>query len=140
MQDNIMYPFGYGLTFSNVVYENPEILNKKFKGKEDLKVKIQLTNTSNMPVDEVVQVYLSSPTAGLGSPISSLIDFKRVSIGASETKMIEFHIAPESLKTIQEDGLPKLLKGEYTLTISGAAPGTRTEELNVPSTKLKFKL
>ncbi len=140
MHDNIMYPFGYGLTYSHVSYGAPEILNKKFKGKDDLKVQIHLTNTSDIPVDEVVQVYLSTPTSGNGSPLSSLIAFKRVSIRANETKSVAFDIAPQSLNTIQEDGSAKLLKGNYTLTISGAAPGQRTDELNVPSSKLNFKL
>jgi len=140
MHDNIMYPFGYGLTYSHVSYGSPEILNKKYKGKNDLKVQIHLTNTSDIAVDEVVQVYLSTPTSGVGSPLSSLIDFKRVNLGANETKTVTFEITPEMLNTIQEDGSAKLLKGNYTLTISGAAPGNRTDALNVPSSKLNFKL
>ena len=140
MEDNIMYPFGYGLTYSEVSYANAKILNKRFKGKETLKVEVSLTNSSDIPVEEVAQVYVSTPASGKGFALSSLVNFKRVTIAANETKTIAFNMSPELLKTIQEDGSSKLLKGEYTLTVSGAAPGKRTEELNVPGTALKFKL
>ncbi|WP_370479287.1 glycoside hydrolase family 3 C-terminal domain-containing protein [Tamlana flava] len=140
MEDNIMYPFGYGLTYSEVAYTNAKILNKRFKGKETLKVEVSLTNSSDMPVEEVAQVYISTPASGKGFAFSSLVDFKRVTIAANETKSVALNISPELLKTIQEDGSSKLLKGEYTLTVSGAAPSKRTEELNVPGTALKFKI
>ena len=41
---------------------------------------------------------------------------------------------------VQEDGTSKLLKGDYTITVSSAAPGTRSQELGVENSKVGFKI
>lgn len=140
MNDNIMYPFGYGLTFSKVSYRDAKILNKRKSGKEPLRVQATLKNESDMPVEEVAQVYLTTPEAGNGAPLESLVVFKRVKLEPNSSKTVEFTIQPEQLKTIQEDGAAKLLKGNYTISVSGAAPGKRSDELNVKKTQVKFKI
>jgi len=140
MSDNIMYPFGYGLNYSNISFNNTKIDNKRYKGKKPLHISVNITNESSTPVDEVVQLYVSTPKSGQGSPFASLIGFQKVALNAQETKTLKFNVKPELLKTIMEDGSAKLLKGTYTITISSAAPGKRSEDLKVPTQKTQFIL
>ena len=138
--ENIMYPFGYGLTYGNVKYSDAVILNPKHKGKQPVDMNVTLTNNSNFPVDEVVQVYVSSPDAGTLNPYNSLVNFKRVTLEPNSSKIVDFKIFPDQLMMVQEDGEKKLLKGNYTITVSGAAPGERSRELNVPQSSVSFKI
>lgn len=140
MGDNIMYPFGYGLTYSKVRYSDAKMLNKKYKGKEPLQLQVTLRNESNREVDEVAQVYLSAPGAGQTAPIEILIGFKRVKLQPNSSQVVDFIIQPDELKTVQEDGTLKLLKGEYTITVSSAAPGARSQELGVEGSKVAMLL
>lgn len=140
MNDNIMYPFGYGLTYSKVQYSDAKMLNKKYKGKEPLQLRVTLRNESSREVDEVAQVYLSAPGAGQTVPYETLISFKRVKLQPNSSQVVDFTIQPEELKMVQEDGTFKLLKGDYTITVSSAAPGTRSQELGVENSKVDFKM
>ena len=116
--ENIMYPFGYGLTYGNVKYSDAVILNPKHKGKQPVDMNITLTNNSNFPVDEVVQVYVSSPDAGTLNPYNSLVNFKRVTLEPNSSKIVDFKIFPDPLMMVQEDGEKKLLNGNYTIPVS----------------------
>ena len=139
MTDNILYPFGYGLSYSKVTYSNAAVTKMPTKT-TPMTVYVDVTNNGDMPVDEVVQVYLSTPGAGNTSPIESLIGFKRVKIYPHITVTKDFQIPMELLETVQADGTSKLLTGEYQIKISGAAPCKRSDELGVSSSAVKFKL
>ena len=139
MTDNILYPFGYGLSYGKVAYGNATVTKLPTKH-SPMTVSVDLSNDGNMPIDEVVQVYLSTPSAGVTSPIESLVAFKRVKIAPHATVTTDFEIPVERLETVQEDGTSKLLKGEYRVMISGAAPCNRSKELGVSCSTATFKL
>lgn len=140
MKDNIMYPFGYGLNYSKVTYSDAKILNPKKAGKEDITVQVSLKNESDREVEEIAQVYIATPGAGMDNPLQTLINFKPIKLKSGETKTVDFIISPEQLKMIQEDGSSKLLKGNYTITVSAAAPGYRSEELGIAKSEINFKI
>lgn len=133
--EDIMYPFGYGLTYGNISYGPLEVCNvdraKAIDGKKALAVSCTLTNNGNKGATEVAQLYLSTPGAGIDTPIASLIGFTRIAIPAGQSREVNFTITPEQLKSVQADGTSQLLKGSYTIHVAGAAPGARTEELGV---------
>lgn len=139
MSGNVMYPFGYGLSYGRVTYTDARVVGRIKKG-EPLAVEVVLTNNSDRTIDEVAQAYIATPTAGKGSPMASLVGFRRVSIPPKSSVKAVFKIVPERLMTVQSDGSSKLLKGNYTLTIGGAAPCERSEALGVSSSKVQFKL
>ena len=47
MNDNIMFPFGYGLTYCDVAYSEAKILNPKNKGKKKVQVQVNMTNNGD---------------------------------------------------------------------------------------------
>lgn len=141
---DIMYPFGYGLTYGDIKYSDLQIStidrNKKITGKTAIMVKCNVTNNSQKDVTEVAQLYISAPGAGDTTPIASLAGFNRVPVPAGQTVTVSFTILPEKLQMVQEDGSLKLLKGDYTIHIGGAAPGTRTQQLGISEATASFKL
>ena len=128
MTDNIFYPFGYGLTYGRVEYRDARVVVKDKKAT----VTVTLSNPSEWSVSEVAQVYVSAPGAGVSAPLQQLGAFQRVALAPGETREVTFQIAPEQLMTVGEDGESRLVKGEYTFTVAGAAPSARTRELGVP--------
>lgn len=127
MPDNIYYPFGYGLSYGNIEYSDASVSIKD----DNIKVTVKLTNKSKWNISEVVQIYASAPGAGISAPLEQLIGFQRVDTAPNSNKLITFNIDKEFLKTVQKDGTSRLLKGNYTISIGGAAPSKRTKELNI---------
>ena len=99
-----------------------------------------MRNNGNNEVEEVVQLCLSAPGAGVITPISSLIGFKRVTLESHLSQTVEFIIKPDQLKMVMEDGSKNLLKGKYTIIVSGAAPCKRSKELGVGESKIDFEI
>ena len=135
MADNIYYPFGYGLSYSHVDYKDVTVRADKKKGAT---VTVTLSNNSDRAVTETPQVYVKAPSAD--APLQQLAAFRRVDLAPHSTEQVTFELPIERMMTVQADGSSKLLKGEYTITVSAAAPSARSEELGVSSASAKVKL
>ena len=140
MTGNIQYPFGYGLTYSTVAYSDISLIAPGKKSGESYQVKVMVENQGKYAVEDVPQLYLKAPLAGVQTPWQSLVGFQRVTLKPGEKKEVIFKVSPKQLQMVTGDGTKKLLKGAYTLTVSGAAPGKRTTELGVPSGSVSFTL
>ena len=73
MSDNIMFPFGYGLSYTTFAYSDLKVTSGAMNGKKDITVEVTVKNTGNVGGREVVQLYLSLPKAGKSNPYSSLV-------------------------------------------------------------------
>lgn len=82
--EKVLYPFGYGLSYSNFSYEL-----KSFERHEvGVICEVLVTNTSALPGKATVQLYYSAPQAKLGKPARELAAFRKTAVleaGASET-------------------------------------------------------
>jgi beta-glucosidase len=80
-----LYPFGYGLSYSQFSYSNLKLSTEQLNAGDPLTVEADVKNISDRDGDEVVELYLSfpkSPTA----PIRALRGFTRVSVAAGATR------------------------------------------------------
>ncbi|WP_026525240.1 glycoside hydrolase family 3 protein [Butyrivibrio sp. MB2005] len=106
----VIYPFGYGLSYTNFN------LNRVKVAVEDDKVtvKANVTNTGKYPGKEVVQVYFGAPQGKLGKPEKTLIGFKKTAEllpGQSQRVIIEFNVGDMA----SYDDLGKVQKSAYVL-------------------------
>jgi beta-glucosidase len=138
MTGNILYPFGYGLTYSNVAYSDLTVSKPTKKGQTTYKVTLTLKNTGTHAAVEVPQLYLTTPGAGVSTPLQSLIGFQRVALEPGEQKEVTFDVNPEQLKMVMEDGSKRLLKGTHTFTVSAAAPSPRNNALGIETVSLSL--
>lgn len=145
---DVLFPFGYGLSYGKVKYENARILNAKpivdsrmaKKGKQaPIQLQVTVTNEGSHNILETVQLYLSAP--GADAAKSQLIGLRKIEISAGSTDEVTFDITPQSLMTVQQDGKESLVKGTYTLNVGAASPGKRSNELDVSmsSTNLEVR-
>jgi len=125
MTKEALIPFGFGLTYSNVEFKNAatEITDN------GIKITVQISNTGTTKVEEVAQLYVSSPLAGQGQPLYSLKAFERVSLDKNETQQVNFLIPKEKLMLVNESGEQFLAKGDYKIQIGNAAPTDRSLKL-----------
>ncbi|MBK8188726.1 MAG: glycoside hydrolase family 3 C-terminal domain-containing protein [Cellvibrio sp.] len=120
----VLYPFGYGLSYTKFSYKDAKVLPAQFaSGKLNLSVAV--TNSGKMDSDEVVQVYLSRKDLA-GSPIRSLIGFKRVHIAKGATQKVSFELSERDLSSVDENGKRALFAGKADLWIGGGQPEQRS--------------
>ncbi len=141
MTQDPLYPFGYGLSYTTFAYKDARLESASVKRGQSLRMEIRVENTGNRPGEEVVQFYLSKPGAGSSGPFSSLIGIRRVKLEPGQSQLLEFEISPDAMTSIDDKGKKQVLKGDYTLIVSGAAPVKRSAELGVDNRiDLKFRL
>lgn len=93
-----LYPFGYGLSYSQFEYGELVLSDTLLKGNKKLKVSIKITNTGKVTGKEVVQLYIRDMVGSITRPVKELKGFDKVTIAPGETKMVQFEITPELLK------------------------------------------
>jgi beta-glucosidase len=96
-----LYPFGYGLSYSNFSYYNLTFNATNLKPGDGLTIYFDIKNEGNKTSDEVVQIYLSihlKNTSLANVSRAQLVDFDRLSdINPSEIVPYQAVIKPEQM-------------------------------------------
>jgi beta-glucosidase len=129
MDEEPMYPFGFGLSYTHFAYESVELSAGRINPGESLDVSVEVRNTGEQAADEVVQLYLSANDAGFAVPQASLVGFQRVHLEPGGSKSVGFTIAPEQMRVFDADGAPQIAAGMHTVHVGGVSPGSRGEAL-----------
>lgn len=116
-----LYPFGYGLSYSQFNYSKLRI-PESADLREPLIVKAAVTNTGSVDGDEVVQLYVSHPGIA-GAPLKSLKGFQRIHLRRGESREISFRLGAEELSLIGENGSAYQPKGKVVISVGGGQPG-----------------
>jgi beta-glucosidase len=132
----VLFPFGYGLSYTTFKYSKPKVSAVVFKDVEGLTVSVDVTNTGQMAGKEIVQVYVHDQQARLMRPVKELKGFAKVALEAGQTKTVTialdfrafayYHPAYQQWST--EDG-------EYDILIGASAADVRARlTVNLKST------
>ncbi|RTE83091.1 hypothetical protein BHE90_002344 [Fusarium euwallaceae] len=121
-QDPLFW-FGYGLSYSTFTYKDLEVL-KQIPGGKDGSMTISLTVTNNGPYDgaEVIQVYIQDPESTLQRPIKELKAFTKVYLACAESRTVQVSLDRYSLSFwSQEWSKWKAEAGEYVVIIASSS-------------------
>ena len=113
----IVYSFGYGLSYARFASANIKV---KVKGEGERRselVSVEVKNTGDRDGTAVVQLYVSTPNAGKGAPIKSLVGFRRVPVRAGGTQTVDFTVAARQLMEFGEDGVARRVPGACTYSV-----------------------
>ena len=131
----IVYPFGYGLSYTDFSFGKPKLERKSGKWVAT----IQITNTGNVSGKETVQLYISAPQTSIQKPSAELKAFgktRELKPGESETIKLEF--TDYDLASFDEANSQWLTsKGEYTLSFGASSKDFRaTLPLNISKSRI----
>ena len=135
-----MYPFGFGLSYSNFVYSDLSISNKKIKNGDSVELNFEIYNDSDIHGEEVIQLYIKDINASFRTPNSSLIFFKRVPLKAGEKKNINIIIDNDMMYSVNEKGEKVIEKGLFKIYAGGSSPGKRSQELGTITKEIIFSV
>jgi beta-glucosidase len=120
-QGQVLYPFGYGLSYSRFIYRAPDLNSKEINAGASVVVTTVVRNTSTRDADEVAELYVKSPQTAV-SPKLELEGFKRIHLRAGETRRVQFNLSPRELSEVDEKGNRAVLPGDYAIYVSGGQP------------------
>ena len=109
----VLYPFGYGLTYSKFRYED---LKVTVNDKQGLEVSVSVKNIGDTVSDEVVQLYLKRVSeSSTVHPIRRLIGFERLhDINPGESRRVSLSVKDTDLAIYMENlGKRVVEKGDY---------------------------
>ncbi|MFW6035323.1 MAG: glycoside hydrolase family 3 C-terminal domain-containing protein [Halothermotrichaceae bacterium] len=135
MKDKPLYPFGYGLSYTDFEYNNLQVNHREVSSADnnEITVSVEVKNTGSFTGDEVVQLYLSDLEASVDVPKWDLKAFKRVKMNADETQKIEFKLCNRDLALIDNKGKCLLEPGKFKIYVGGQQPDSRSRELTEKS-------
>jgi beta-glucosidase len=93
-----LYPFGYGLSYTNFDISAPVLSKSSLKAGEEIKVSVTVKNTGKYNGEEVVQLYVRDMVGSVTRPVKELKAFKKIMVKAGESKTVDFIINEETLK------------------------------------------
>jgi beta-glucosidase len=127
-----LYPFGFGLSYSQFEYSGLRLDKTTLALGDSLEVSLILTNNGGSDSAEVAQFYLSDLHASTIVPLHHLIGFERVMLKAGESKTLKFTITPEMMSFYNDNGKLTLEPGLFCLEVGGCSPSKRGQELGAP--------
>lgn len=134
--DTVIYPFGYGLSYTSFEQKMGDVSYKDGKVTFDVTV----TNTGDTAGKDVVEVYYNPPytDGGIEKASKNLVAFEKtekLEPGASETVKIEFD--DDDMASYDDKGAKAwvLEKGDYTISVqSDSHHVIDSEKINVADT------
>ena len=122
-QKNVLFPFGYGLSYTT--FEITETGTQKKK--DGIKVVVRVKNTGAVPGKEVAQVYWSKmDQEGCEHPMQALGGFEKTSqLAPGEEEVLSITIPWKELAVYEEERAAWVLeKGEYALRVGNSSRNT----------------
>jgi len=159
--NSVLYPFGHGLSYSTFAYSGLSAPSRVGTG-DDVKVSVNVKNTSTVDGEEVVQCYInrdlppidpkSLPEVGkmtdeqatlVATPRKILAGFARVPLKAGESKNVTFTLTTQQLSlVVGKDGKREVRPGNLQIQVGGSSaigPGTLIQALTLEGPPLAPK-
>lgn len=114
-----LYPFGYGLSYSNFSYSDVSLDQSNVSGNGTLKATVTVTNNSNVSGEETVQLYISDPAASIARPVEELRGFQKIVLNGGESKQVTFAITTKDLSFYNSDLKYVWEPGDFMIHIGG---------------------
>ncbi len=118
-----LYPFGFGLSYTTFKYENLKLSARKIRAGEGVTVSVTVRNSGDVAGDEVVQMYVTDPSASVPVPIRSLAGVERVFLRPGEKRIVRFTLSAAQMSIISAQGKRVVEPGEFLISVGGKQPG-----------------
>ncbi|WP_303828489.1 glycoside hydrolase family 3 protein [Asticcacaulis taihuensis] len=115
----VLYPFGYGLSYTTFDYDAPALSAPAIKAGDAVTAQVKITNSGGRDSDEVVQLYVKKP-GDSANPV--LAGFQRVHLKAGESRTVSLALDARALSQVDDKGNRHVLPGRYDISLGGGQP------------------
>jgi beta-glucosidase len=97
------FPFGFGLSYTRYQYANLVLAQNQLRPSGELVASLDVTNTGDVPGQEVVQFYVSALRSAVARAPKELKGFTRLALLPGETKRVEYRMLISRVAYFDED-------------------------------------
>ncbi len=115
-ENNVLYPFGYGLTFSQVICHDVQ-----YNAANSIAV-VTAENMGGCDTQEVIQLYISDNESRWAVPNHRLCGFRRIHLKQSETASISIAVPPDAFEVVDDTGRRFVDSRSFTLYAGVSQP------------------
>lgn len=126
---DVLFPFGYGLSYTEFAYSNLKLDKKSMKDTETLTVSVDITNTGKVKGKEVVQLYVGDRESTAIRPVKELRGFEKIELAPGETRTVTFTLKARDfayynvqIKDFYVEG------GEFDICVGSSSRDIRLED------------
>ncbi|WP_342042946.1 glycoside hydrolase family 3 N-terminal domain-containing protein [Bacillus sp. OTU2372] len=122
MSGNALYPFGFGLSYTEFKYENLRVTRKiitadQLSAGEKFSIMVDVTNKGDRDGYDVIQLYLKGKGSSITRRVKELKGFKKVWLTAGETKEVTLELGEEELQVFSSQNNYKLEQGWFEIEV-----------------------
>lgn len=122
-----LYPFGYGLSYTDFVYGDLQLSSETLPKNGNLTAYVTVTNKGNHDGYETVQLYLRDIYAEVARPVKELKGFDRIFLKKGESREVKFVLTEDDLK-FYNSGLQYIYEpGEFDVMIGTNSRDVQTK-------------
>ncbi len=126
MQQDALYPFGYGLSYTDFTYTDVQVSSDTV-GADGVTVSATVTNTGSAFGGETVQAYVK--VCREGTPNAQLKGIKKLHLAPGESAKVEIKLPVEAFGLYDEAGVFGVEAGDVEVYLGGQAPDQRSAAL-----------
>lgn len=115
-QKQVLFPFGYGLSYTTYTYSNLKVMPGK-----NVRLNFTVTNTGNRAGAEIAEVYAALP-ANAKEPPKRLVGWSKVQLNPGESREVVVEIDQKYLSIFNVDqNAWRLIPGDYAFLVGGSS-------------------
>lgn len=120
-KNNVLFPFGFGLTYSDIVCTDIRY--------EDGRTVVSVENKGGRAAEDVIELYIKDYGEN-AVPNVSLCGFKRIKLAAGEKKSIEIPVPERAFTAVDNNGERRRFGSRFTLYAGTHQPDPISERLS----------
>jgi beta-glucosidase len=129
--DEVLYPFGHGLSYTSFQYSNIRLEKTKIEKEESTKLFIDVKNVGQKDGGEVVQFYVKGKGLKENDAIMTLKGFEKIFLKRNEQKTVTFEIKNETLQRFTEGKGFTVEKGNHVLMVGSSSRKSDLSEITL---------
>ena len=98
-----LFPFGYGLSYGEFVYDGFEIDRREITQDESVRVSVRVTNRGEHAASETVQLYIRDIAASVTRPVRELKSFQKLHLEPGAQETVHFELDARDLSFYRRD-------------------------------------
>lgn len=123
--DGMLYPFGYGLSYTTFGYSNLKVSKPAIGTQENITVSCTVKNTGERAGDEVVQLYIRDDFSSVTTYERVLRGFERIHLQPGEERTVNFTLTPQDLGLWDKNNLFTVEPGSFSVMVGASSKDIR---------------
>lgn len=124
MKNEALYPFGYGLSYTEFAFNNAQVLSDSITLGKSITCSVEVENKGKVTGAETVQVYVKVNIEG--APHVQLKGLKKITLNPGEKRIVNLDLDNSAFALYNNDGKLVLNQCDYQVYIGASQPDKRS--------------